>query len=576
MATQYESRVQNIVYQLEVGLGARILKGALYILFMILVAVLFMARRHQGFREERAMDQAQLAVQVANTGTLQTRVIRPAALALLEEHGTFTDTDPARGLLGLPDVINEPVYPYLLGTVFKATGTDFEAPRRFRFAPERWIIIPLNLLFCFASGLLLYLIGLRLFSPRVALTALTVFFLSGIPFSRAIEGTELSLILFLFTFATWCVLQVIEAWSRESSGPVAKWLPLILGAFALALLPLSRYAAAAVYPGTLFLLIFGLKRKAVIPVVVILLLGALMTGFWVNRNLQVSGRPFGLAPSIAFSVSSSDVELRRLDPIDQEEPFQVKAALSRGVNAVHQAFTFESSPMGSGLVFCLFIATFFYRFQRRGISALRWSILVSYSFLTLGAGLFGLEQMEVSFLFFPLVALLGSAFFYLLLDRLQIQIKVLSLGVIAVFILFQTLPFLTAMSSPKPFSYPPYHPQIMWNVMEPFEDDELVVSDLPWATAWYGNQLSLHLPVTVQEFFQIHDSYQDVEGLYFTLATRNLPYQKQLVQGPYSNWRNILDGNALPRGFPFTFGLPISNGEQLIYADRERFFPDAP
>jgi len=62
--------------------------------------------------------------------------------------------------------------------------------------------------------------------------------------------------------------------------------------------------------------------------------------------------------------------------------------------------------------------------------------------------------------------------------------------------------------------------------------------------------------------------------LYFTLVTRNLPYQQQLVQGPYAGWRSIMDGNALPRGFPFTFGLPISNGEQLIYADRNRFFPN--
>ena len=571
MATQYESRVQNIVYQLEVGLGARILKGALYILFMVLVAVLFMARRHQGFREPRAMDQAQLAVQVATTGSLQTRVVRPAAVSLLEEHGTLQE---GAGLLALPDVLHEPAYPYLLGAVFKAAGTDFEAPNRFRFRAERWIIIPLNLLMCFASGLLLYLIGLRLFSPRVALTAVTVFFLSGIPFSRAIDGTELSLALFLFTFATWCVLQVIDSWSRSSAGPVAKWLPLVLGAVALGLLPLTRYAAAAAYPGTLFLLCAGLKRKAVVPAVVMLLLGAVMTGLWVNRNLQVSGKPFGLAPSVAFSLGTSDLDLRTLEEQESDEPFNVKGALARGVRAVDQAFTFESSSMGSGLVFCLFIATFFYRFQRRGIAALRWSLLVSYVFLTIGAGLFGLEQMEVSFLFFPIVTLLGSAFFYLLLDRLQIQIKVLSLGVIAIFILFQTLPFLTAMSSPKPFSYPPYHPQIIWNVMDPFEDNELVVSDMPWATAWYGNQLSLHLPATVQEFFILHDQYQPVEGLYFTLVTRNLPYQQQLVQGPYAGWRSIMDGNALPRGFPFTFGLPISNGEQLIYADRNRFFPN--
>lgn len=576
MATQYESRVQNVVYQLEVGLGARILKGALYILFMVLIAVLFMARRHHGFKDARAMEQAQLAVQVAKTGSLNTKVVRPAMIPVLEEQGQLQTAEGEGALESLPDILNEPVYPYLMGTIFKAVGTEFEEPTRFRFQPERWIIIPVNLLFCFASGLLLYLIGYRLFTPRVALTAMTIFFVSGIPFARAIEGTELCLTLFLFTFACWTLLQVIEAWSRPSSSGAAKWIPLILASLALGLLPLTRYAAVAVWPGMFFILFAGLKKKGLVPAIVMLVICLALMGAWVSRNLQVSGLPFGLAPSTAFDFDPADHALRELTvSTDEEDPLNIKAVLTRIVRAVHQAFSFEDSPVGAGIVLCLFVATFFYRFQRRGIAALRWSLLISYMCLTGAAGFFGLEQMEVSFVFYPVVTLLGSAFFYLLLDRLQIQINVVSLGVIAIFILFQALPYLTAMTSPKPYSYPPYHPQIMYAIMEPFEDDELIVTDLPWATAWYGDQLSMHLPLTVQDFFLVHDRYQEVEALYFTLETKNLPYHQQLVQGPYAPWRNIMEGQALPRGFPFTFGLPIQNGEQLIYADRSRFFPDA-
>jgi hypothetical protein len=520
-----------------------------------------------------------VAVQIAQTGQMNTRVIRPDSIRHLREKRLFKAANEQTPLAVQPELRLEPGYPLLLGTLFKVTGTDFAAPSNVKFNPERWMIIPLNLTLCFLSGILLFLLGLRLFSPRVALTALTVFFLSGIPLSRAVEGTELCLALFLFTFAVWCLMQVLTAWEESGRSYFAKWVPLFLGSGALALLVLTRYAAVTVIPGVVLLLFLNLKRKAWIPVVTVLFVLAAAMAPWVARNLKVSGRAFGLAGAHALLPSAQqDTAIRSLSPIEAPETGEIfRSVAIQSIRAVQEAFTFENSSMGSGLVFCLFVATFFYAFQRKTVSQLRWMILLSYAVMTVSAGFFGLQVMEAAFVFYPLVALLGTAFFYLLLDRLDIQVRLLSLTVIAVFILFQTLPLLTAMTSPKPYPYPPYNARIIHMFTEPFQSSELFCSDIPEATAWYGGQASLPLPATVNDFFFIHDRIQPVAGLYFTMATRNLPYQAQLLQGGYREWMGIMDRRALPNGFPLSFYMPVMNGEQILYADdRARFYPGSP
>ena len=577
MATEFESRTQNLVYQLEVGVGANVLKALLYVLFMVLVALLFMARQYQGFRVERAMDQAQVGVQIAKNGSMDTRVVRPGSIRHLRETRTFQEAKPGQALAVQPELHLEPGYPHLLGAMFRLTGTDFKPPDSTKFAPERGIVF-LNLAMVFLAGLFTFLIGLRLFSPRVALTALTMFFLSGTAFHRAVEGTEAGFALLLFTFSVWCGLQVVSAWEKPGAGALARWLPLLSGAIALALLVLTRYAAAVAVPGFLLFLFLGLRRKAWIPALVVVGGVAVALTPWVLRNLDVSDAPFGLAPSAALEQSAGDLDARRLTPPDEREFGEVfRSSAIRIIRAVQHAFTFEDSPLGSGIVFCLFIATFFYSFQRKSIGHLRWMILFSYLLLTVVAGIFGLPSMEAAFVFFPLVTLLGTAFFYLLLDRLKIPVKLASLSVVAVFILFQSLPLLTAMTSPKPYPYPPYNARAIHMFTEPFEAGELFCTDIPWATAWYGGQTSLYLPASVDDFFFIHDRIQPIKGLYFTMATRNLPYHTQLRQGPYREWMPIMERDGLPRGFPLSFYMPISNGEQIIYADSQsRFYPEGP
>lgn len=571
MAKTFNSSAQNLVYHLEVGIGPAILKSLLYILFMGLIALLYVATQYQGFNQPRAMDQAQLARNFSETGKLNTRVIRPGDIDFLQQQQKLTRLPETGLLVAKPDIVNSPVYPVLLGSVFKILNTEFPQATGAKYGPEQWVIIPLNLFFCFISGLFVYLMGRQLFSPRVAFTSVTIFLLSSQLWAGAVSGTEISFALLCYTFAVWCLVSVLTAASKEDLHGVKFFLPVILGAIALGLLFLTRYASIVLLPGYILALFMGLKKRAWLPVGLLLIIVAAMFVPWILRNMSTSGAPFGAAPFYALRGDHSEFYMRNYGEFDDTDNSLFKGIVIRTMAAAKDAFTFNKVPIGSGIVLCFFAVTYFYRFQREPVKILRWVILLSYLLLIIAVGLFGQSQFEVGHVFFPLVILYGTAFFYLLLDRLQITVQIVSLGAAALFVLIQALPLLVTLMPPKPSSYPPYRASDITLVTAPFENNELICTDMPWATAWYGGQLSLYLPLTVDQFFQVNDSLQPVKGMYLTMLTRNLPYHSELVRGNYQSWKPILDLNPLPRGFPLVSGFPIRGGESLILADRNRW-----
>jgi len=571
MAKQFNSSAQNLVYHLEVGVGPAILKTSLYILFMGLMSLLYVATQYQGFHNAKAMDQAQLARSFKETSTLNTRVIRPGDLRYLEEKGKLRAQPGTPLLAGQPDLVNAPGYPLLLGTIFKVFGTDFPATTGGKFSPEQWVIIPVNLLFCFISGLFVYLIGRQLFSPRVAFTSVTIFFLSGQLWAGAVEGTEISFALLCFTFASWCLISVLNANVNGQASGLRLYLPVVFGAVSLCLLFLTRYGSLVVLPGYLMALFLGLKKRAWIPALLVLLVFAAGVAPWMLRNYAASGHPFGLATHYALKGTLQDIFMRSYETIGEDNISFFRGLVVRTLASTKDAFTFTEVPLGSGIALCLFVVTYFYSFQRPAVKIIRWMILCTYLLLILAAGIFGQTQFEVAHILFPLVILYGTAFFYLMLDRMQITVQIVSLGIVSLFVFLQALPLLVTLMPPKPSSYPPYRASDIVLITTPFEPYELVCTDMPWATAWYGGQLSLYLPATVDQFFTIHDRLQPVKGLYFTMLSRNLPYQSELIRGNYQSWKPIMDLNPLPRGWPLMAGFPIRGGESIILADRNRW-----
>ncbi len=114
----------------------------------------------------------------------------------------------------------------------------------------------------------------------------------------------------------------------------------------------------------------------------------------------------------------------------------------------------------------------------------------------------------------PLVCLYGAGTYWLLLEHLNLPFPQLRHLVTGVFVLLFCAPLVFRLLPPpeSPLAYPPYYPPWVQQFGRWMNEEELVMSDMPWAIAWYGKRQSVWTTLNVRDmkghddFFAIHES----------------------------------------------------------------------
>jgi hypothetical protein len=188
---------------------------------------------------------------------------------------------------------------------------------------------------------------------------------------------------------------------------------------------------------------------------------------------------------------------------------------------------------------------------------------------------------QLHMLFVPVFAAYGIAFFLVLWKRMEIRFEPARNAFIGAICAVTALPMaVNLLTAPaQRVNWPPYVPPFINAVCQWMKPGEIICSDMPWATAWYGGRVSLLLPSTVEQFINLHD-YKTlggpINGLYLTPVSGNRPFLSQIARGEYAAWGNyILRRPELDRfysGFPLKekVDLPIG-GECIFYSDMDRW-----
>jgi len=565
---QQKFSVQDMVYNLDVGIGFRILRVSLYVLFVLVIMLFYTATQFRGLDNREAMDQAQIARNMAMGRGYVTRNMAPATIGYL--YYTHGSHDPR--LANHPELTRPPAYPFVLSLGFRAIrGTVTKLPgERGVYAPEQYIVLPVNHVFTLLTGLLVFLFGMRLFTRLQAVLATTVYFLSNSVWALSISGTGMTMVVFLVMAALYTLLRASDV--RAAGGSSVKVLLLFLvGAGCAVAAALTRYAALVlVLPMGALLIRARFGKRGWLWAMAFALLCLVGVAPWLARNVMVSGRLFGIAPYMMLN-DGNDTLLRGLGATFQLSDLFTRASGARWLGGVSQMYQREIWSLGGGLLGAFFVSSFFYRFVRDEVRQLRWVIALGVLLVIGLAGFSGESATDLLHLFTPLAILYGLAFFFLLFDRLQLEFRILELALITCVMVLSALPLTFALLPPRTqIPYPPYYPGFAANVSELFGADELLCTDMPWATAWYGDQPSVLLPQDVDEFLELNDYIHRVSGIYFTTLTRDKPYIRTLVMGPYRTWFPVLNGQ-LPQDFPLTEGRHINEYDQFILTDYPRW-----
>ena len=617
-----ETAVQELVHRLEEGGWVRRVKVVVLISAVAFVNYLWFFKEGNGFKglaNEKAIEQAQIAREIARGNGFSTKVIRPAAIKQFEDAmGTFP-------LERTPDTYHAPLNPLVNAAVFKLLDVTNEQVKSLskksgfleRFTYENSmtaklivysydrILVFVQMFFFLLAVIVNYFIARRLFDERLAVLSTGFLLLCERFWDFAISGLPQMLLLFLFSCAAYTLLRAVEA--RVPGGKPMPWL--IATAVIFGLLALTHALTIFLFAGLMVFVAvyFRPERSPVFPhLLSLLLLGAgtlffqrrsyvqsimvgiflLFYGPWMVRNYQVCGSPVGLGwYSALYQVRGSESQVMRSMelPLEGLSPTVFRAKTQNQVlGQMNEIYDY----LGKALPAPVFFVALLHLFKRPEIAGFRWGILSMWVFGVVGMGIFGmsdsteLQSNDLHLLFIPLMCFYGLAFILVLWSRLEINARLLRLGFLGVLYLVSALPFLhqfLLLIGPPTgrVQWPPYVPPYIAILGQWTREGEIIASDMPWAVAWYADRRSLWLPTSIRDFLKLNDEARlkgQIVGLYLTPITGNRPFISEIVKGEYKDWAPFITRTANLKDFPLKAVTPLPiDAECIYYSDRDRW-----
>jgi len=540
------------IHKFEVGEGARWVRAAAGLLACLTLASLYLLFEYQNLKEPAAMDLAQVARQLARGEGFTTQFIRPLSVQRLESRAEARGDnleDPGRLNSSHPDLANPPLYPVLLAGWLRLFGSDptIQDPRRFAVhGPDRAVVI-FNLGLFLALVLVTYGLACRWFDGFVGLLATVALIGSRFFWEEAGSGQPIILATLLTTLIGWGLVRYDEL-AREESASSAR----LLGLAAL-LGGLTGLAALTCYGMILLVLPLGLllfpiwtgrRWTAWLAALAVLLM---VVGPWYARNFHLSGHLFGTASStllagfLDFPGDTLDRSLASQAALPTLTEGMAKF-LSRSGQVLQQDFP----TLGGSWVVAFFLVGLLFRFSAPAGNLLRGFSVVSLLVLFPLHAWVGPGAAETSAFggtaylatVAPLVIVLGAAFFVSMLDHVDWEMEGVRGLVVGLYVALCLAPVALMLLPPgrNPRTFPPYHPPLIHALGVWTEPQELVMSDMPWAVAWYADRKAIWLPINAvdplgeEDFEAIHNRRHKVTGLHLTQFTTDARFASEMVQ----------------------------------------------
>jgi hypothetical protein len=193
-----------------------------------------------------------------------------------------------------------------------------------------------------------------------------------------------------------------------------------------------------------------------------------------------------------------------------------------------------------------------------------------------------INSENVLVLLSPLVFVFGAGVFFTLMDHVVPPDPRARRGVVGLFAVIASAPLLLALMGPFQQTavspYAPYHIQRVAAMMQP---DELMMSDIPWAVAWYGARPCLWLTPNDGESYKEMDKLKPVGAVFLTQRTSDRRFLSQMIGNQRDNegdwsyfYLDSLPGwghGEVPTGFPLKKAILDFAPDQMFISDRNRW-----
>lgn len=568
-----DASVQQTVYSLEQGPLALVIKTAMFAAAIIALVLLYLFVHFKGLSDAMAMDQAQIARNIAAGKGFTTNNVSPLMLQRLKDARKVGVDGAAVDLSRLPDIYHMPLGPWVNSFALRLVRAHWDMdPKEIIYAGDR-IIAFTSMLFLLLGVGVWYFVFVRLFDAKLALFACAAILLTDLLWQFSLSGLPQMLLLLLFGVATLLTLLAEEAQERAEFVPSI--ILLVAAGLVFGLMILTHGLALWIFAGWIVYTGVVLRPRGLLAAAA-LAAAMIVVVPWLVRNFQVSGNALPL--SILGAFHDGPPETGYLRYTTPGLGLDLKGVFRRGITA-----QLGSLPSYLGLNFAAlaFFPAILHRFRNPLTARFRWGLTLMWLLALLGMCFYrpfsDVSANQLHIIFLPIFVCYGFAFFLVLWGRWEFGEGLLRTAYITGIILASGAPLImTLLAGPAGrVHWPPYVPPFIAILNDWFNENETVASDMPWAVAWYADRKSLLLPESLREFNRIHDYgefRQPLRGLYLTPVSGNAPLFTEIYKGRYREWAPLILRPPDVRGFPFAFyaALPIE-GECIIFSDSERW-----
>lgn len=470
----------------------------------------------KGLNSPQAMDQAQIAREIARGSGLTTKLIRPAAYHQAqkeqkEQNGTTVSFQ------GFQDTYHSPLNPLLNAAVLKLVGVDHAnwqmTPNELVFPLDRVIAIVSTLFFLMAIGVN-YLLISRIFDAKIAGVCAILMLFCETFWNYSLSGLPQMLMLLLFSCGIYFVYRAVEA---ATEGRIAMTPAVIAGVF-FTLLALTHWMTVWIALGYIIFAAVAFRPRGIVGISILALVLIAAIGPMI-RNYGITGSPFGTAFLTLYNGLGNGSEANVMRTADLEAtPLMLDGLISKILRTILLQATDIIPLLGGIIVAPLFFIALLHPFKRASIANFRWAILLMWVTTAFGLAIFGisrdtLDPNQLHLLFAPIMTAYGLAFISILWSRLDFvtATPILRNAHHVVIIGICALPLILSLPQKVRMGmqvrdhgglphWPPYCASPLNNkdagLKAMTTAKEIIFSDQPWAVAWYADRISIWLPPT--------------------------------------------------------------------------------
>jgi hypothetical protein len=464
---------------------------------LVFVYLLFVAGQTAGLQDVNAIECACIARNLARTGHYTTSILKPLSLAKVPRPNDH------------PDLIYAPLHPLYESIWLRAMNLS---PRAIPLAGGTWL---------FLGALLILFLGSKWFDARVGCLAAVLYVLNLTMLTDAAGGTEGPMLAFLLLVLLavsvgFAEAQVKTPWRAAAVGAVTGALYLTKEVWGLSVIP-AALAVMAASPRS--------QRGRLVGACLGAFLVVLMP--WLVRTAIVTGDPlfsFRWLESVMHTRSYPGNTLYRTFTAQYPSwllfavtsPREVIEKAVRGIQIVY-----AEPVMAPGIfVGALFVSAIMVTLGSPHFEIARYVIYGSY-LLAVGAMLILFPDHRLTAPIAGPATLIGVAFFVQMLDRATANLKAAkrrrySAVAFVLLGLVHSFPTLARMGSGRPVEAIRTEAIRVQVQQVAALTDGLIVTDVPWPLAWFGDRTTIWLPKSPEELGKIESQIGPVQWLLLT------------------------------------------------------------